>query len=140
MRRDAASLLGDLKVKNHYQNQEHKFIEFYEKTQCNLIEDNGHVNENEHIARTEVDEFNSFIKIKNDPRVTRVGKFLRNTSLDEVPQLFNVLRGDMSIVGNRPLPLYEAEKLTTDEDAQRFMTAAGITGLWQVKERGTSKT
>lgn len=78
----------------------------------------------------------AFYKIKDDPRVTRVGKVLRNTSFDELPQLWNVLKGDMSIVGNRPLPLYEAEKLTTDKYAQRFMAPAGITGLWQVEKRG----
>src|SRR5690606_18260111 len=52
----------------------------------------------------------AFIKILDDPRVTKVGKFIRNTSIDELPQLWNVLIGDMSLVGNRPLPLYEAEK------------------------------
>jgi lipopolysaccharide/colanic/teichoic acid biosynthesis glycosyltransferase len=78
----------------------------------------------------------AFIKIKDDPRVTKVGKVLRNTSIDELPQLVNVLFGDMSIVGNRPLPLYEAEKLTTDKYALRFMAPAGITGLWQVMKRG----
>jgi lipopolysaccharide/colanic/teichoic acid biosynthesis glycosyltransferase len=78
----------------------------------------------------------AFIKIKNDPRITRVGNFIRNASLDELPQLWNVFTGDMSIVGNRPLPLYEAEKITTDKSALRFMAPAGITGLWQVEKRG----
>jgi lipopolysaccharide/colanic/teichoic acid biosynthesis glycosyltransferase len=77
-----------------------------------------------------------FFKINNDPRVTKVGTFLRNTSLDELPQLINVLKGDMSLVGNRPLPLYEAATLTTDDWAKRFLAPAGMTGLWQIKKRG----
>jgi lipopolysaccharide/colanic/teichoic acid biosynthesis glycosyltransferase len=78
----------------------------------------------------------TFVKIVDDPRVTRVGKFIRNTSIDELPQLINVLKGDMSIVGNRPLPVYEAEMLTADSLSKRFLAPPGITGLWQVELRG----
>jgi lipopolysaccharide/colanic/teichoic acid biosynthesis glycosyltransferase len=78
----------------------------------------------------------TFVKIANDPRITKIGKWIRNSSIDELPQLFNVLKGDMSLVGNRPLPLYEAEQLTSDEWALRFLAPAGMTGLWQVTKRG----
>jgi lipopolysaccharide/colanic/teichoic acid biosynthesis glycosyltransferase len=78
----------------------------------------------------------AFFKLANDPRITKLGNLLRNSSIDELPQLFNVFKGDMSIVGNRPLPIYEAEKLTTDQFSKRFLAPAGITGLWQVTKRG----
>ncbi len=92
--------------------------------------------ENWYIEQKKKQETSTFVKIKNDPRVTKVGNFIRNTSIDELPQLINVLKGDMSIVGNRPLPLYEAEQLTSDDWSARFMGPAGITGLWQVELRG----
>jgi len=79
---------------------------------------------------------NTFFKVKNDPRTTFVGKMIRLSNMDELPQFINVLKGDMSIVGNRPLPLYEAERLTTDEWAYRFLAPAGITGLWQISKSG----
>jgi lipopolysaccharide/colanic/teichoic acid biosynthesis glycosyltransferase len=98
--------------------------------------DNHHWCEKKYSILKKANSNSAFIKIKDDPRVTKVGKILRNTSIDELPQLVNVLIGDMSIVGNRPLPLYEAEKLTTDKYALRFIAPAGITGLWQVEKRG----
>ena len=82
------------------------------------------------------DENANFIKIQDDPRITKVGKFIRNTSIDELPQLINVIKGDMSLVGNRPIPIYEAEKLTKDELCKRFLSPAGLTGIWQVEHRG----
>ena len=78
----------------------------------------------------------AFLKIVDDPRITKVGKFIRQTSIDELPQLFNILKGDMSIVGNRPLPLNEAEALTKKKWSRRFRAPAGLTGLWQIKKRG----
>lgn len=78
----------------------------------------------------------AFVKLADDPRITKFGHFIRRTSIDELPQLFNVLNGDMSLVGNRPLPLYEAEMLTSNEWSMRFMGPAGVTGLWQIKSRG----
>jgi len=78
----------------------------------------------------------AFLKIKDDPRITKVGKFIRMTSIDELPQLFNIIKGDMSIVGNRPLPLNEAEALTKKKWSRRFRAASGLTGLWQVEKRG----
>jgi lipopolysaccharide/colanic/teichoic acid biosynthesis glycosyltransferase len=101
-----------------------------------LYADNKIVCETLYNQQKESNLDSAFIKIKNDPRITRIGNFIRNTSIDELPQLWNVFIGDMSIVGNRPLPLYEAEKITTDKYALRFMAPAGITGLWQVEKRG----
>ncbi|MCM3602224.1 sugar transferase [Robertmurraya korlensis] len=76
----------------------------------------------------------AMFKMKDDPRVTKVGKFIRKTSIDELPQLFNVLRGDMSLVGPRPpLPREVAEY--TSYDRQRLLVVPGCTGLWQVSGR-----
>jgi lipopolysaccharide/colanic/teichoic acid biosynthesis glycosyltransferase len=101
-----------------------------------LVGDDFVVSETDFNKQKEEEINNAFVKIEDDPRVTKVGKFIRKYSIDELPQLFNILKGDMSIVGNRPLPLYEAEKLTADSSIDRFMAPAGLTGLWQVEERG----
>jgi lipopolysaccharide/colanic/teichoic acid biosynthesis glycosyltransferase len=74
------------------------------------------------------------LKMENDPRVTRIGTFIRKTSIDELPQLFNVLRGDMSLVGPRPSLPYEVE-LYQEWHKRRFEALPGITGLWQVRGR-----
>ena len=73
-------------------------------------------------------------KLKNDPRVTRLGRFLRKSSIDELPQLFNVLKGEMSLVGPRPVPLYEVAAYKPWH-RERLNALPGLTGLWQVKGR-----
>ncbi|MDO7907201.1 sugar transferase [Paenibacillus sp. JX-17] len=76
----------------------------------------------------------AMFKMKEDPRVTRVGRFIRRTSLDELPQLFNVLKGDMSLVGPRPALPREVEEYSP-YDKQRLLVTPGCTGLWQVSGR-----
>ena len=74
-------------------------------------------------------------KLRKDPRITPVGKFLRNTSLDELPQILNVLKGEMSLVGPRPALENEVRELYRDREAEYRMVKPGITGLWQVSGR-----
>jgi lipopolysaccharide/colanic/teichoic acid biosynthesis glycosyltransferase len=152
---DSDKKLKDLKHLNQYtkskrsQNEmgEELFSEFLcedcrtlgVECQFPIYSDTVQMCEKEYMEQKLHNRDSTFIKIKDDPRMTKVGKFIRRSSIDELPQLWNVLIGDMSIVGNRPLPLYEAEKLTTDKYALRFMAPAGITGLWQVEKRGTGK-
>ena len=76
-------------------------------------------------------------KIKADPRITTIGKFLRKTSIDELPQLFNVLEGEMSLVGPRPLPIRDYEGFNEDWQRRRFSVRPGITCLWQIKGRNS---
>ncbi|MCX6266424.1 MAG: sugar transferase [Bacteroidetes bacterium] len=101
-----------------------------------LLYIHGHeICENEYKRQVKAITKSAFVKVSNDPRVTRVGRFIRKTSIDELPQLINVIKGDMSIVGNRPLPIYEVEHLLKDRNT-RAIAPAGITGLWQVELRG----
>jgi lipopolysaccharide/colanic/teichoic acid biosynthesis glycosyltransferase len=104
------------------------------------------VEDNEIIHRTWVEQWmsghltetanpNKIVKLKEDPRVTRVGRFLRASSLDELPQLFNILQGHMSLVGPRPVPLYEVEGYQ-DKHRGRLNVTPGLTGWWQVTFRG----
>lgn len=76
----------------------------------------------------------AMFKMKNDPRVTKVGRFIRKTSIDELPQLWNVLKGEMSLVGPRP-PLPREVARYTEYDKQRLLVTPGCTGLWQVSGR-----
>lgn len=100
--------------------------------------DDDVISEEDFIRDKKSKQKNNFLKFENDPRITKMGHFIRKFSIDELPQLVNIIRGDMSIVGNRPLPMYEAEQLTTDQYIDRFIGPAGLTGLWQVQKRGDS--
>jgi lipopolysaccharide/colanic/teichoic acid biosynthesis glycosyltransferase len=82
----------------------------------------------------------ALFKMKNDPRLTRVGKFIRRYSIDELPQLFNVLKGEMSLVGPRPLPVKDFNRMQEEDHMggyfrQRAAAKPGMTGLWQISGR-----
>ncbi len=145
MRTDADQLVDKMKHLNAYQPSQEKESQWAplnrslivsESELAIRIQDAGVMPEDAYEELKSSASSQAFVKFSNDPRITKVGKWIRNLSIDELPQLVNILLGDMSLVGNRPLPLYEAEQLTSDEAIGRFMGPAGLTGLWQVTERG----
>ena len=114
-----------------------KVFEIYKfRSMVSNADEDLHKKQIEAYANGDLDGEDTY-KLKVDPRITRMGKFIRSTSIDELPQVFNVLRGEMSLVGPRPVPVYEADQYNLWH-GERLTTLPGITGLWQVSERSSA--
>lgn len=109
----------------------HKFRTMYSDAEARL----NAILENDEAARN---EWKNSFKLKSDPRVTPIGRFLRQTSLDELPQIFNVLKGEMSLVGPRPVTRLEIDEYYRDQAGMCFCVPPGISGLWQVSGRSNT--
>jgi len=117
----------------------HPFACFKLRTMTQGADESAHISHIEAFVQGALsgggDDAPNDFKMRDDARVTRFGSFLRKTSLDELPQLINVVKGDMSLVGPRPVPLYEINAYPEAAHLERLMAKPGITGLWQVKGR-----
>ena len=114
------------------------FIPFYDNIENKWKYTGKHVQQLKKILEEDPEareEWNRTFKLKNDPRVTPIGKILRRTSLDELPQFFNVLKGDMSVVGPRPVVEEELKKYYKDKARYYLSVKPGVTGYWQVEGR-----
>jgi lipopolysaccharide/colanic/teichoic acid biosynthesis glycosyltransferase len=111
-----------------------KIFEMYKfRSMVNNADDALHIAHIKAYAEGKLDATQG-VKLQDDPRITHVGKFIRSFSIDELPQLLNVLKGDMSLVGPRPVPIYETEKYNLWQ-SERLQVLPGITGLWQTSGR-----